>query len=137
MPSTFKLQSPIFDKAARSQVISKVVRDAAKRFKVSTKEKMTSGTRSGRVYARKRGASFRRAHRASARGERPAPDTLKLLNSIQDKSIGAFKSQVSTNVPYASILQEELDRPIMSERDAEDAQNEMLKNAEEAIKRLL
>jgi hypothetical protein len=94
--------------------LSQSVLNAARRFADSTRHKMTDSVPSGRNYARKRGAGFRRFHRASARGERPAPDTMRLVRSTNAKRVNRWTAEAVADTPYAPILENKLARPIMS-----------------------
>lgn len=135
--SIAKLDSPIFDIARTKQAGSTALTIAAKTFKDETKRRMTQGPATGRIYSRSRGPNFRRAHRASARGERPAPDTLKLVNSIGDERIADSVHEVSANTDYAEILQDKLDRPIMSEQDARQAEADLQRVYDAEIAKLI
>lgn len=144
--ATVRLTSPIFDKARRGRVVSNFISKQAKDFKVLTKERMVRGPQTGRLYRKKRGANFRRSHRASARGQRPAVQTGLLLNAVSDRRIGENHSQVyiaekvssggTTTTKYAEILQTKLGRPIMSEFDVRIAQSKMNKEAGALVKGL-
>src|SRR5688572_27460215 len=125
----FTPTSKIFDKATRRQVISNLISKSAKGFKRQTQERMIKGPHTGRQYAKKRGAGFRRAHRASAAGQRPSPDTMTLVNAVSDRKTSEMSAEVfiaerinpengTTASRYAEILQNNLNRPIMSEGDA-------------------
>lgn len=134
---TRKLDSQIFNGTARRQAFANFVGRQAKDFKAVTKRRMIESKPAGRLYPRKRGAGFRRFHRASARGQRPAIDTGKLLNSIEDRRFGEFKAEVFAGAEYAKYLQSErLDRPIMDERDAGEAQAKFDREAVQMIRTL-
>lgn len=133
------LNSAIFDKVKRSRSVSSFIAKQAKDFKVLTKERMVKGPQTGRLYRKKRGVNFRRSHRASARGQRPAVQTGLLLNAISDRRISDNHSQVyiaerlssngTTTTKYGEILQNKLGRPIMSEFDRRTAQSKMNREA--------
>ena len=61
-------------------------------------------------------------HTASIKGNPPAVNTNRLVNSIipYPATFTNFSSRVETNVEYAKFLEDEtgLDRPFMSERSA-------------------
>lgn len=85
---------------------------------------MVAGPHTGVLYPRKSGLGFRRFHRASARGERPAPDTTNLINSVESTKLSALRYSVfvdDAKAPYGKWLQnpEGLDRPIATLEDAE------------------
>mgnify|MGYP000891393801 FL=1 len=134
---TRKLDSKIFQGTARRQAFANFVGRQAKEFKSLSKARMIRSKPAGRLYPRRRGANFRRFHRASARGQRPAIDTGKLLNSIEDRRLGEFKAEVFAGAEYAKYLQSErLDRPIMDERDAGEAQAKFDREAVQMIRTL-
>lgn len=148
--TTVTLNAKIHDKAVRQQVLGRVPGLAAKRHKVRTRAKMFEGPQTGHIYRRKAsegGEGFTRAHRASARGQRPAPDTLTLVNAVTDERTGENSAEVfiaekinprngANASDYADILQNHLGRPIMTERDAVEAAKDQKEIAEKAIKEL-
>lgn len=145
---TVTLTSPIFDKAKRERLTSNFVAKQAKDFKVLTKDRMVRGPATGKLYAKKRGTTFRRSHRASARGQRPSPETGTLVNAITDRRIAENHSQVyiaeKTNPSngtvaskYGEILQNNLDRPIMDVVDVTIAQQKMERDADVLVKGLI
>ncbi len=121
MPVTIKLSSDVFNTVKLRQSLSNFVGREAKDFKNLSKQRIIKSKPSGRLYRRKGGASFLRSHRASARGQRPAIDSGKLLNSIQDKRINEYRSEAFAGANYAGYV-EGMDRPIMSEQDVREAQ---------------
>src|SRR5688572_22737395 len=94
--STITLTSPIFDKAKRQAVIQRIVVKNAKQFKRKTVERMEQGPQTGKLYAQRRGFNFRRSHRASARGQRPAVQTGKLSRGIVDTKLGPATVEVAS-----------------------------------------
>jgi hypothetical protein len=129
-----KLNSQIFKAVPRRQAIANLVGRSARDFKNLTKRRIIESRPAGRLYPRRRGAGFTRAHRASARGQRPAIDTGKLLNSIRDKRNAEFRAEAYAGAEYAKYLQsEKLKRPIMSERDAAEAERKMLRDSEVTV----
>lgn len=141
--SSLQLDSPIFDKAKRSGAIRRVVRQSAKEFKNSLRGKMINSPHTGKVYRRRSGNGFSRGHQASRRGERPAPETFNLANSITDKFINDFEATVEVTAKskdgfdYPEHLQDEMGREIMTEADVEEADRAFQKKANEAIRNLL
>jgi len=142
------LTSPIFDKAKRGRVVSNFISKQAKDFKVLTKQRMEKGPATGRTYRKKRGATFRRSHRASARGQRPSPDSGTLVNAISDRRISDNRSQVyiaekvnpsngTVASKYGEILQNRRGRPIMDKLDAKLAEVKMRKDADIVLKGLV
>lgn len=142
-----KLTSPIFDKAKRGRAFSNFISKQAKDFKVLTKQRMETSPATGKLYGKKRGTTFRRSHRASAKGQRPSPDTGTLVAAISDRRISDNHSQVyiaekvnpngTIASKYGEILQNKRDRPIMDELDARLAEVKMRKEADVLVKGLV
>jgi len=120
----------------------------AREFKRLTQERMIKGLASGRTYAKSKGSGSRRLHKASRRGQRPAVDTGTLVNAIRNAPTGQYRAKVDVAdrvnpnsqtlaSGYAEILQEKLDRPIMSDFDARQAEMKMKFDAETLIKGLV
>jgi hypothetical protein len=137
--SIVTLESKVFDKTVREQKVETLVVREAREFKVLTKQRMIDSQPEGRLYARKRGRDFRRFHRASARGQRPAIDSGKLLNSVEDTSISRTEAQTEATAPYAQFLNPpaSLERPIMDEQDAQEAEQKMLRDANAMLLELI
>jgi hypothetical protein len=135
--STLKLDSKIFDKAARRREFSQIVRTSAKEFRQAIRDKMINSPHTGRLYERRGGAGFRRRHQASRRGERPAPDTFRLVNSVVDAKTGEFSASVEVKADYGEILQREHEREIMTENDVREAEQEFNRRAVDALRKLL
>lgn len=122
MPLEFN--SPVFDDTQRLEVASRCLTRLAKRFKAERVAAMVAGPHTGVLYKRAGGGNFQRFHRASARGERPAPDTTNLINSVVDQKLSALQHTVfvdDSKAPYGKWLQDPLvlDRPIATLADAE------------------
>lgn len=148
MRVTVELNAKIHDKRERVRVLGRVPGEAAKRHKDRTRRQMIEGPQTGNLYRRKNGPGFRRSHRASARGQRPAPDTFTLVNAVSDKRTGEMSAEVfiaerinprngANASDYAEILQNNMGRPIMTGGDAINADREMNKLAENALQELL
>lgn len=120
-----RFESDIFDPDRRVQILRNGNIRLAKRFKDVTRQAMIDETHTGILYQPRnpgQGAGFTRSHRASARGERPAPDTMNLVNSLGDESISDTEHKVfvdDSQAPYAKWLQENMDRPIMTQGDTD------------------
>ncbi len=118
------LNSGVWDDEQRAGIVSRALTRLAKRFKTTIKDNMVAGPHSGVLYKRSAGAGFNRFHRASARGERPSPDTFNLVNSVTDEKLSPTNHRIfvdDSKAPYAKYLQdpEILDRPIATLEDAE------------------
>lgn len=130
MPVKIKFGSKVFNKTGRRQAVSNFIRRQAKDFTQLTKRRIIESKPSGRQYSRKRGNGFTRSYRASARGQRPAIDSGKLLNSIKDRRISETSAESFAGAYYAEYLQSErLHRPIMSDQDATEAQQKANRDA--------
>lgn len=133
MPVTYKL-GKIFDKAALTRAASKAVEKSAKEFAAYVPEQQVRSTHSGRTYKRKSGKGFTRSHRASAKGERPAPDTFKLTKGTKAKMTGTLRAEVTTvakngSFDYASQLENKMGRHIQNApEDLRKAQELLDKN---------
>lgn len=119
-----ELTSPVWNDQQRAEVVSRCLTRLAKKFKAERVEAMVAGPATGRLYKRKAGGNFQRFHRASARGERPAPDTTNLINSVEDLKLATLQHAVyveDSKAPYGKFLQDPdvLDRPIATLGDAE------------------
>lgn len=119
-----ELNSPVWNDLQRLDVISRCLTRLAKRFKTERVAAMVAGPHTGDIYKKGGGAGFQRFHRASARGERPAPDTTNLINSVEDLKLASLQHAVyvdDTKAPYGKWLQDPgvLDRPIATGADAE------------------
>ncbi|MEO5859176.1 MAG: hypothetical protein ABIR33_09535 [Pyrinomonadaceae bacterium] len=148
MRVVIELNARIHDKRERARVLGRVPGEAAKRHKVRTRRKMIDGPHTGNLYDRKGGAGFSRSHQASARGQRPSPDTFTLVNAVTDERTGEMSARVfiaekinprngANASEYAEILQFHLGRPIMTGGDAIDGDRIQNKLAEKAIQELL
>ena len=90
---------------------------AVSRFVQTTAEEMAgaaraalTGPKSGRMYGR---------HRASAPGESPASRSGRYLAGIQVIQAGSLEAKVGASVPYAPILENEMNRPLWNRTLAE------------------
>lgn len=121
------LTSAVWEKTTREETVSRGFTRLAKRFKQQTVRNQIEQQPAGRVYATGipgHGAGFRRFHKASARGQRPQPDTMNLVNSVRDEKTATLRHDVfvdDTRAPYGKYLQDPavLDRPIATQEDAE------------------
>lgn len=137
MSVSINLEADIFNTTAVKQSLTAFIRRQGKDFKDLTKRRMINSTPTGRLYRRKSGAEFIRSHRASARGQRPAIDTGKLLNSIQDRRLSETSVEVYAGAEYAGYLQSKrLGRRIMDAADAAAAQAKMGRDAIALAERL-
>lgn len=122
-----ELTSPVWHELQRAEIVSRCLTRLAKRFKVERVEAMVAGPHTGILYKPALGGpgtGFNRFHRASARGQRPAPDTTNLINSVEDLKLATLQHAVyvdDAKAPYGKWLQDPtvLDRPIATLQDAE------------------
>ncbi len=124
MAGGVKLTSAVFNKPRSKAIVSRGLTRIAKRFKKITVDNMTQSNAAGRTYKRGAGPGFSRFHQASARGQRPEPDTFNLVNSVRDSKKTELKHDVFVDdgkAPYGKYLQNPsgLNRPIATKEDAD------------------
>lgn len=132
-----RLDSKLFDPDARKSAFRGVVRRSAKRFRRSLQEKMENSPHTGRIYTRGRGDGFEHSHRASRIGERPAPDTDNLVDSIIDTRTGDLTATVEIAAEYGVRLQKNAGRLLMTAEDLAEAQDDLDSASERALSSLL
>lgn len=137
MKSKLSLSSPLWDTPKRRARLSAVIQLAGLELERDIKTTISSSKPAGRTYRRTRivrnpsksrpsglrkyataggktkvivGYNF---HRASRRGQAPAIDTGRLINSIRMQKVSQLRVKVATSVLYAPILDDPagLDRP--------------------------
>ena len=120
------------------------VSDTAKEFVKSTLDKMAKSKPRGRVYYSKR----KGFHRASAPGQRPAIDTTTLYKAVaykvdrnQLEAVAFIKPLPNpengvTAERYAEILQTQLNRKIMTKRDASEFKKVLKANVQKVANRI-
>lgn len=112
---------------------SNVVSKSAKDFKTKTRRRMIDSIPSGRVYKRRGGF-----HRSSARGERPAIDSGKLIANITDSRTAQFAAKVEAETDYAKYLvSEKLDRQIFTDQDISEAQLKFDRDMQIAVDKII
>lgn len=85
---------------------------AAQRIVAESKQQMASGIKNGIVY---RKYNPNRIHRASAKGEAPAVDTGRLLNShIIQSDHSKLIVRITQNTNYSAMLENKLNRPSLT-----------------------
>lgn len=107
--------------------VGNVVSKSAREYKDRIRRSMIEQRPLGNLYEYKvRGAGFTRAHRASARGQRPQPETLTLSSAIQSKKTSALTATVDIAHrinpkngedahDYAERLQNDMDRKVLND----------------------
>ena len=140
MPVQVKLGG-VFDKQKLREALSKGVSKAVREYAAYVPEQQVKSRPTGELYRRKSGKGFRRSHRASRSGQKPAVDTGKLIRSTKGRMTGPLKGQVVTfamtedGFDYASFLEYGMNRPIQaSPEDVKAAQEILDKRLLEAIK---
>jgi hypothetical protein len=118
--------------------------ETAKDFVKSTVDKMAKSKPRGRVYYSKR----KGFHRASAPGQRPAIDTTTLYKAVaykvdrnQLEAVAFIKPLPNpengvTAERYAEILQTQLNRKIMTKRDASEFKKVLAANVQKVANRI-
>jgi len=140
--TTAKISLPT--KGAVNSLLRSAVNDTAKAFVRSTQTKMARSKPSGRIYPSRR----KGFHRASAPGQRPAVDTSNLIRAVAWKAergpIEATAFIRPTPNPengvtaqrYAEILQNGMNRLIMTQKDAKDFERVLDANVRKAVRRM-
>lgn len=139
--TTVKMSLPTASRV-RARLRGAVVK-TARDFGRETVKKIRQSKPSGRIYKSRR----KGFHRASSPGQRPAIDTANLVRSVTFKETrGELEAMVfiaprpnpengMSAERYAEILQTNLNRPIMTAKDAKDFEGEFVKNIQkEAVK---
>ena len=93
----------------RLKTADTIVRKAAFDVEANAKMAIQTGTKTGRVYAKKGTAR----HQASASGEAPATDTGALVNSIHATRESEAEWQVAASAEYAIPLELARNRPFL------------------------
>ena len=122
--SILKLDSPIISAEKRKAAGGHAARNAARKFKNDLQQKMETGQHTGKTVTKARGGGFSVRHQQSKRGERPAPFTRTLKNSIRDKRVSETESVVKVEAEYAERLIK-LGRVIVSAKDRRDGQKDL------------
>lgn len=99
---------------------------------------MITGPHTGTISTRGkvRGDGFSRRHQVSRRGERPAPDTNALLESITDEKTSDLSGVVEVEAEHGAILQAG-GRLVMTDEDREEANSLFYKRSRQALIDLL
>lgn len=121
-----KLKSAIFDKSKLEQACSNHLTRVAKKFKERQRRKQIETPKTGRLYPRKKAQGFRRFHKASAVGEYPAPDTMNLVNSLEDQKLSPTKHAVyqdDSQAEYGKWLVNNMERRILPYFDVVEFNN--------------
>ena len=140
--TTINLKARIFNKNLAEQDISNSLTTITKLFRRKTVNNMVYSTPSGVLYTKRSGAGFRRRHRASAYGERPAVDTGNLIRAVKDQKISKTQHDVfidDNDAAYGRYLESiRLGRRIMTKDDGENfQQNEMKPEIDKLTKKLI
>lgn len=130
--STLKLESKIFNRAAREEATSRTVTKAARFHKDDIRKKMVFGRPTGRVYDREIGGevgsnSFGlRRHRASRADERPAVFTGNLANrAVKHRRKSESSAEVFVDEQVAPYVKKliRINRVIITDGDRREAQS--------------
>ena len=83
-----------------SDDVAEVVQETAAGIEAGVKLRMQQGPHTGRTYKRRTVA-----HRASAPGEAPAPDTGALMDSIYHQRTGKYSGVAGSRMAYSAHLE--------------------------------
>lgn len=122
--SKLKIDSPLADSAKRRAAARRAVTKAAKNFQKNLQDAMENSPHTGRIVTKARGGNFRVRHQQSRRGQRPAPFTRFLKNSIRYRLISATESEVDVTADYAEHLVK-MGRVIVSKGDLAAGQKDL------------
>lgn len=161
MKAKLTLNNPLWQTASRRAILDKAAQQSAAELEAKIKQKILSSVPAGKVYARgaltarankaqlglgllrKPGTKTRviignRFHRASAKGQPPAVDSGKLLNSIKTKQTAPLQITIFSNLRYAEILDnpQKLNRPFMR-KERDNFRSKFKKNIADALKEKL
>lgn len=134
--SSLKFDSPIFSQSKRRAAGGRAVRKSAREFVKDVRDKMENSPHTGKIITVTRGGNFRIRHQQSRRGQRPAPLTRKLKNSVKDRRVSETESIVDVEAEHAEY-QVKLGRVIVSAKDEAEAQRNLDKNVAVEIGKLL
>lgn len=146
MKATLTFNDPRWDVDATQRRLSSTVTRGRKVLKERIREKHRKGGDMAPSYisAGRRGRGFRRGHKVSQRGNPPSPDTLSLLNAIDDRETAILTGEVfireatspggGNPAEYGAILDNpaKLNRPFF-ESTAEEFRPEWEKMVENAV----
>lgn len=127
--SQLRLDSEIFNRDKRKSAGGRAVQKTALTFAKSLQDKMENSPHTGKVVTKARGTNFRVRHQQSKRGQRPAPFTRTLKNSIRARRLSEIESVVEVGAEYAERLQE-IGFVIVSKQDETEGQKDLDRNLE-------
>lgn len=92
-------------------ILDRFVLQSAHKIRSRMREKLAE-SKHGRLYRRRGGEGFSRAHRASRRGEAPASDSGALSRSLNVIHPATMTAAIETNLDYPGILESKMNRPL-------------------------
>ncbi len=128
--SKLNLDSQFFKPRVRDAAFAAAIYESAQDFRQSLKQKMIDSIPSGRVESIGRGTGFETRFQRSRRGQRPAIQTGRLLNSVRAKRLSERSAEVSViaetdaGYNYGEELQNSLGREILTNEDEKEAQTD-------------
>lgn len=147
MKATLTFDDPRWDIPATEQRLGSQLVVESKTVKTKIKEKhLSGGDRPASRIIRRRGLGFTHGHKVSIRGNPPSPDTLTLLNAVDDQATGTLQREVYVKPnqnprggvadEYGAILDNpnKLNRPWF-ETTVEEYRPEFVKNMATALER--
>ena len=111
----------------------------AQEFRRNLQEKMIDSTPQGRIDTVGRGTNFEARFQRSARGQRPAIQTRRLLNSYRAKKTSELSAETSViaetdeGFDYGDYLQKKQKRQVMTDEDRSEAQASFDNKLERAL----
>lgn len=132
MATRFKLNlPPVFNQAKFSAAASRATTKTGGETVAAIQNAMENSPHTGKVIKR-RG----RRHQQSRRGQRPAPLSGNLKNSVKLRKVSTNEVVVSVDAEYTERLIK-LDRVIISESDQKKAGESLRRNYENELKNLV
>ena len=141
--SNLKLDSPIFNRETRNNAFGSAAYKSAQEFRADLKEKMIASIPAGRTVSIGEGKGFDTRFKRSRRGQRPAIQTGRLLNSYRAKKTGDTSAETSViaetdeGFDYGQELQSALGRAVMTTEDVEAAEKNYNANLSRSLIGLL
>lgn len=141
--SSLKLDSKFFNAGERKRAFKSVPYASAQAFRQDLKQKMIDSVPAGRIVSVGEGRGFDTRFRRSKRGQRPAIQTRKLINSIyayRNSDLSA-RTEVTAEDEFGEnigeYLQEKLGRKVMTKEDVAAAEKDYIERGKRALLSLL
>ena len=141
--SSLNLDSKFFDQAERKKAFGDVAYKSAQNFRASLKQKMIDSIPAGRTESVGDSSGFDTRFRRSRRGQRPAIQTRKLINSIYAYRNSDYSARTEVTAEnekgenYGELLQKKYGRLVMTKEDVAEAEKDFIERGKTALLSLL